>query len=307
MSSPTQLSSSSPISQLSVEQSANAFSLIFPLTATQFVASPTPDSASYVAYEDTGDPGNNLPTLFFVPGIGELRQTFRLIAPHFNREGHRVLCMDLRGAGQSTANFKSYTPEDVVTDMIQILDHAQIKSPVVIIGNSLGGASANIFASRYPEKVHSIIMLNGVLRDAPSDKFLRPILNLLFLPIWGSSAWINYWKNLFKKQRPVDFDSYATALKKNLSEPGHLYALKKFATATKASAWKCIPQVTCPVLAIYGSKDPDYSDPFKEPEIVRPQYVNAKLFKSELMDGLGHYPYVEEPEKVIKLISEFIY
>ncbi|CAG8570626.1 10825_t:CDS:2 [Ambispora gerdemannii] len=311
MSSPTQTSSSSSeraISQLSVEQSANAFRSIFPLTATQFVASPTPDAASYIAYEDTGDIGENLPVLFFVPGMGELRQTYRFIAPHFNREGHRVLCMDLRGAGQSTANFTNYTPEDVVTDMIRVLDHAQIKSPIVIIGNSLAGASANIFASKYPEKVQNIILINGIVRDMPADKFFRPASRLLFLPIWGTTVWLTYWHTLFPdpSQKPADFEIYATALKKNLYESGRLYALKMYAQATKEPAWECATQVTCPVLTIYGSKDPDYPDPAGEPEIVRPRYAKAKSFKSVVLDGLGHYPHVEDPQKVIKLISEFL-
>ncbi|KAG9298110.1 hypothetical protein G9A89_000803 [Geosiphon pyriformis] len=302
------MSDSRAMTPLDAQTAASALRSIFPLTATQFAPSPMPESKTTIAYEDTGETEDkSLPVLLLVPGIGDFRQTYRFMAPKFNNDGYRIICMDLRGQGQSSTSFTSFTPEDVAVDMKSVLDHAQVNTKVAIFGSSLGGASVSIFASKYPDKTHSTVLLDAFLRDMPADKFMRPLTNILFIPPWGAFFWTMYWKSLFtaKDRIPMDHETIAKALKSNLQEKGRIYAVRSFLKATKNPTWAIIPEVTAPVLAIYGEKDPDFTNVKAEAEIVRPQFMKARLFQTDFLDGLGHYPQAEDPEKTYTIVKKF--
>ncbi len=74
----------------------------------------------------------------------------------------RVLSFDRPGYGWSSAINKSYTSEDVVNDLLHILEELQIKPPYVLVGHSFGGLNMRLFASKYPEKVASLILIDSV-------------------------------------------------------------------------------------------------------------------------------------------------
>src|SRR4051812_3437864 len=54
-----------------------------------------------LAYEDQGEG----PLVVCVPGIGDVRGQYRYLAPALVEAGHRVVTMDLRGLGDSSAGF----------------------------------------------------------------------------------------------------------------------------------------------------------------------------------------------------------
>lgn len=74
----------------------------------------------------------------------------------------RVLSFDRAGYGWSSASHKPYTSEDVVEDLLHILEELKIKPPYVLVGHSFGGLSMRLFASKYPEKVASLILIDAV-------------------------------------------------------------------------------------------------------------------------------------------------
>ena len=56
-----------------------------------------------LAYDVTGTASG--PLVICVPGMGELRQSYRLLAPLLVEEGCRVVTLDIRGHGDSDATF----------------------------------------------------------------------------------------------------------------------------------------------------------------------------------------------------------
>ncbi len=69
----------------------------------------------------------------------------------------RVIALDQRGHGHS-AHAKTYAREDYLSDLTAFLAHLNLKKPVVLLGNSLGGINAYHFASRYPDLVRALII-----------------------------------------------------------------------------------------------------------------------------------------------------
>ena len=69
--------------------------------STQYLKLP----AGQIAYDDSGGDG---PLVICVPGLGDLRQQYRFLAPRLAAAGFRVVTMDLRGLGQSSVDWPAY-------------------------------------------------------------------------------------------------------------------------------------------------------------------------------------------------------
>src|SRR3954454_20182198 len=91
------------------------------------------------------------PLVVCVPGMGELRSTYRATAPALAAAGHRVVTMDLRGHGDSDATFDAYDAVPTARDLLALIEH--LGEPALVIGNSLGAGSAPWAAAERPDLV----------------------------------------------------------------------------------------------------------------------------------------------------------
>ena len=83
-------------------------------------------------------------------------QEFTQLASELSPEW-RVVALDQRGHGYSD-HAKSYTLDDYLSDIEAFLNHLGTDSPVVFLGNSLGGVNSYHFAARHPNLVRAIII-----------------------------------------------------------------------------------------------------------------------------------------------------
>ncbi len=94
---------------------------------------------------------------------------------YFAKKGRRVVALDLRGHGLSDKPRERYTMQGFADDVAFICDHLGL-GKVVVIGHSMGGIVAFDLASRYPELVSALIMLDAaiVLASSRSRRCARP-------------------------------------------------------------------------------------------------------------------------------------
>lgn len=97
------------------------------------------------------------PTLLLVPGADGMKETFRYQVP-FLADRFRVLCADLR-----TGFGRADTLDRLVEDVREVADDAGA-GPLILVGQSLGGAIAMRFAVRYPERVRGLVVANSLAR-----------------------------------------------------------------------------------------------------------------------------------------------
>ncbi|MFN7249902.1 MAG: alpha/beta hydrolase [Anaerobacillus sp.] len=98
----------------------------------------------------------------------------------------RVISFDRAGYGWSSVSHEPYTSENVVYDLLHILEELKITPPYILVGHSFGGLNMRLFASKYPEKVASLILIDAVHEkryltqewDAIRQKSHRKNLNL---------------------------------------------------------------------------------------------------------------------------------
>jgi len=75
-----------------------------------------------------------------MPGMGELRSSYRHTRPALVHAGFRVATMDLRGHGDSDATFAAYDDVAAGTDALALIEH--LRQPAVLIGNSMSAGAA---------------------------------------------------------------------------------------------------------------------------------------------------------------------
>jgi esterase len=106
---------------------------------------------------EDGDP--SAPPLLLLHGIIGSRATWEWLVPEL-AERFRVLRLDFRGHGRSDRAPGRYTADGYVADAIAALEQAAGR-PCVLIGHSLGGATAAAIAQRRPD------LLTGVVLEDP--------------------------------------------------------------------------------------------------------------------------------------------
>ena len=251
-----------------------------------------------LAYDDSYGKGE---PVLMLPGMADLRSEYRFLAPELVKKGYRVITVDLRGQGESSASWPEYTVSAVGQDILSLIQHLKI-SPVHIIATSFSPAPAVWLAIEHPETVKSLVLISAFLRNEKLSLGRRLSLAILLHGPWKISAWLTYFKSLYPTKKPNDFDEYLDRLKDNLKEKDRFEAAMALGSSSKETVENHLNKVKKPTLVIVGTKDPDWSDPKAEAQLIADK-LSAKLL---VVEGAGHYPQTEMPEKVTPKILEFL-
>jgi pimeloyl-ACP methyl ester carboxylesterase len=251
-----------------------------------------------IAYDDSG--GNGA-LIVAIPGMGDLREQYRFLRPRLVRAGYRVITMDVRGHGESSASWPDYSARAVGNDALALIHHLGADK-AIILGNSFAAGAALWAAQAEPETVQGIGMLGPILRDLPVDPLTRAVVGIGFAGPWRTWFWMTYWDSLFPLKKPVDHQAYRDRLATNLKEAGRMDALRTMVGLSKSDTEALVGKVTVPVLVVMGSRDPDFKDPIAETAWL----AGRSKAQVALVNGAGHYPHVEVPDRVASEIKRFL-
>jgi pimeloyl-ACP methyl ester carboxylesterase len=261
---------------------------------TQF----TTTEGGHVAFQDTGGNG---PAILAIPGMGDLRSEYRLISPALQQAGYRVITMDARGFGETSATWSDFSARAVGRDAVAVLKHLGV-GPATIMGNSFAAGSALWAAQDAPERVNGVVLLGPIVRDLEASFLQKLSLKIGFAGPWKVGFWTMYWNTLFPTRKPADHAEVKAAITKNLREPGRMDALVAMLSLSKADTAAILEKTTVPALVVMGTKDPDFTDAVEEARML------AGKLKAEtiIVDGAGHYPHTEMPELVAPKLLTFL-
>jgi pimeloyl-ACP methyl ester carboxylesterase len=125
-------------------------------------------SLSVVEWTPSASP--EAPTCLLLHGFMDAAESFDLMAPALAAAGLRVLAPDLRGFGESdrVSGGGYYHFPDYVADVDALL--AGGPDEVFVVGHSMGGTIATLFAGAKPERVKKLAVLEGLgPLDTPDD------------------------------------------------------------------------------------------------------------------------------------------
>lgn len=252
----------------------------------------------WIAYDDTGGNGS---LVLAIPGMGDLRSEYRLLRPALRRAGYRVVTMDVRGFGETSARWEDYSAHSVGRDALALLAHLNATS-AVILGNSFAAGSALWAAHDAPALVSSVVLLGPIVRDPKSSWFAKLAIKIGLRGPWRVWFWVTYWNSLFPMQKPADHDQVRAAITANLREPGRMSALQVMIGLSKMDTAAILRRSRVPALIVMGTRDPDFPDATVEAEWLALE-LNAETL---MVDGVGHYPHTETPERVAPRVLSFI-
>lgn len=244
-------------------------------------------------YGETGTP------MFILHGLFGMLDNWHNIAKKLSEEHHyKVITVDLRNHGQSPHSDTMHY-NAMADDVWELMSDLSIEN-AVILGHSMGGKVAMQFASKYPEKVKKLIVVD----IAPKE----------YLP--GHQVYFDAFSSInlkdFKSRQEVD-EAFAqwepnTAIRlfllKNIErvETGG-FRLKCNLNAIYNSYSEIIGRVniekkiTLPTLFVKGSNS-GYIKKEDETNIIS-QFPNAAFIT---INGAGHWVHAEKPMEFINAI-----
>ncbi len=208
-------------------------------------------------------------------------------------ERWRLIVPDLRGAGASGES-ESYRLQDYAGDLEAIVDAAGASS-VSIVGHSMGGQIAQLFAATYPERVERMVLLSpvpasGIELPEEVDKLFRQsgadrtrkaqILDMACLDLPDAAA-----GRLLDAAEAISPDCIR----------------QSYRAWTTGGFRQSLSQITAPTLVV-ASDDPFLPAELLETAVVEP-IADARLVH---IGGAGHYIPVERPGQTADVVEDFL-
>ena len=248
-----------------------------------------------------GGPTNG-ETLLMIHGFGANRDNWLRLARHFT-DRYRVIALDLPGFGDSDLPPGSYDVGTQAERLADILDVMGIKQAHVL-GNSMGGHIAALYAARYPDRVHSLALFANAGIDSPHKSELYRLLT--------SGA-----ANPLVVKQPQDFDNLLqfvfveppylpASLKRYLGERAMVRA-EHYGMVFKQLVERSIPlepeltKIQAPTLLLWGRQDRVLD--VSSIEVMQPLLRSSSVV---IMDNVGHAPMLERPEESALLYRRFL-
>ncbi len=214
-------------------------------------------------------------------------------------QDYQVVIFDNRGIGQSDTPDMPYTMEMYTDDMAGLLDAVGIKSAHVY-GESAGGALAQYFAIRHPQKVKSLILVSTTCRATlvseegrrttaakveMTEELARTIVNLAL-----SKEFID--KNPVITQRMTE-----GFMKRPPPTPGYIRSQEAFYTT---NTYELLPEIRVPTLVIHG--DADRLIPVGNAHVLASRIPHAEL---KIFKNVGHF-FIEAPGERDMVVLDFL-
>ncbi|MFF9402689.1 alpha/beta fold hydrolase [Streptomyces sp. NPDC014744] len=261
-----------------------------------------------LAYDVTGEG----PLIVLAHGMGDNRAAYREVAARLADAGLRVASTDLRGHGDSSTGWTSYTRTDVAADLLALVRH--LGGPAVIVGHSFAGGAATIAGAREPELVSAVVEISPFTRAQKMDlgalvshaRYRKGMALLMGTGLLRSvGLWKRYLDHAYPGLRPAGFADHVAALDADLRRPGRMAVVSRMGMSAPTDAGAVLADIQCPALVIGGTLDPDWADPRAEGEGVVAG-MPAGLGRLEMIEGAGHYAHVQFPAEVAAAVLAFL-
>jgi pimeloyl-ACP methyl ester carboxylesterase len=253
------------------------------------------------------------PGIVLLHGWGDSADTWRPLLAELGLCGRRAIAVDLPGFGSATRLRKGAILPQLDEFATALVREWGAGEPVVIAGNSLGGA----VALRLAEQADDLV-LAGVVPVAPAglempgwfdlverDPIIRKLLDipvpvpgaLIRSLVGGAYRQLAYSNPKVAQQQVVDAFSAHHSSRENVAgllESGRRL-LPELATAPFDLA-----AVACPVMLVWGTRD--RMVPHTGARVVLDALPATRV---ELIEGCGHCPQLEATSALLELLLEF--
>ena len=210
-------------------------------------------------------------------------------------QGHRVVCIDMRGHGASESSLAPYAMDDLVADTVAVLDALAIER-VHQVGVSLGGMIATGMGLHHPDRLVSLVIC-GACADAPAPFVAAWDERILLARNDGMRGLIRQTAyRWFGAGYLASHDSIAEALDECMSQT----SVEGFVGCAQAiqslDYLKSVASIEVPTALVVGARDETLIQPMRDLARLMPRAELA------VIDAAGHLPQVDMPEQFDQLL-----
>lgn len=260
------------------------------------------------------------PKLFMLHGWMDVSASFQFLVDALTRDWH-VMVPDWRGYGLTEWPQDGYWFQDYIGDLDALLTALSPDTPVVLVGHSLGGNVASLYAGVRPQRVKKLVSLegfgipSGAAADAPGK--LRKWLDAIADPPgWRSYASLAEAADRLQKTNPrlrrdrAEFlaghwaEAQPDGSARLLADPRHKLP---FPTVSHGEEWVHIwREVTAPVLWVLATESRSKAWATANDEDWHRRMAAFRDLRLETIKEAGHMVHHDQPERVAALIEEFV-
>jgi pimeloyl-ACP methyl ester carboxylesterase len=248
-----------------------------------------------LAYSEEGE-GE---TVVLIHGYCGSYQYWDKIIPLLSSQ-YRIIAVDLRGHGMSSAPEESYSMEAMAEDIYRLLEHLEVEQ-VQLFGHSLGGYITLAFAENYPDKLRSWGLIHSTAYPDSEEGKANRGKAIQSIRTGGMEAFMEgLAPKLFAAAHKETMASYISQVKHigySTSITGAIAAAEGM--RDRPDRRHVIEQSAVPVLLIAGGGD-QVIPPEKTFTAEGPRISQARL------EGAGHMSMYETPEQLASVLREFL-
>ena len=239
------------------------------------------------------------PALLFLHGFCETGEMWRHFADSLSTQ-YRVVCPDLPGFGNSPLSDSIQSLEEVAERLEHFLDDQHIQHPIVL-GHSLGGYVALALLERMGDRIQAIGLLHSTAFADDLEKKEMRNRTLTFLKKHGAAKFVtSFVPQLFPDHRRIELaEAMAQAI-----EDGKRSSLEGLLAYTVAmrdrkDRLRVLQQFAGPKLLLAGTLDGSVKiESSRAQQEAYTHYIE--------LEGVGHLGMVEEKEKTLAVVQDFV-
>jgi len=261
------------------------------------------------------------PRLFLLHGWMDVGASFQFLVDSFTRDWH-VIAPDWRGFGLSEwARDEGYWFPDYYADLEALADHYQPGEPVRLVGHSMGGVIASVYAGIRPDRVARLVSMEGLglARHAPDQapaRYAQWLDQLKDLPAFKPYRSFDEVAARLRKKNPRLPEEHAAFLARHWakqlpggevvlhSDPRHKTFNPYLFRIDEAIA--CWRRVTAPVLLVSGQQSNIPARMKDTPEQLAERKGAFRDHREVVLDDCGHMMHHDQPQRLAQLIEDFL-
>jgi pimeloyl-ACP methyl ester carboxylesterase len=227
-------------------------------------------------------------------------------------ENHRVIRIDLLGFGGSEKPESGYAIEAQAQVAAEALNQLDVQGALVA-GHSMGAAVATSLAEQASQLVDRVAVIDMAPNTRDFGEGLPFIAELSYVPVLGQALWRITpdfaVRNAYEESFAPDYD-----VESGFDDPDQVLADYDAMTYTSYDEAPSatddyldelplderFKQVPVPLLAIFGAEDQIF-----DAESAVEGFADVPGVRTEIVEGAGHAPQVEQPDAVASLLEEF--
>ena len=232
--------------------------------------------------------GNGEKQLVILPGWGDTRKTFKYLI-ELLKDFYTVYIVDYPGFGNSTFPERNLTIYDYSDLIYEWINYLELEDPV-LIGHSFGSRIIITLTGYYNYHFSKVIIIDGA-GIKPKKSFKKNLRSTLYkflkalkviLPSKVRSKYLKYLFNLFASD---DYKMLPVKMQKT------------FVNIVNEDLLFYLTDIKSKVLLIWGSND--QATPVSDCYIMSKKIRNNEMI---ILDNLGHFPYLDNPILIFKII-----